>query len=97
LRRIIPETASVYGVITFWMALHDRKYYAFDRTPWDFASSKLQPEYLILYDRVMLHGSGQGVDDFATLRGQLTAFVKEHGTLAGRVSNEFYGDLEIYR
>ena len=97
LRRLIPERATVYGVTTFWMGLRDRTYYAYDRTPWDFARSTLRPEYLILYDRVMQSGSGQGEDNMADLREQLTAFVKEHGVLLGHVDNGFYGNLEVYR
>ena len=97
LRRVVPANASVYGATTFWLALHDRTYYAYDRTPWDFALQKLRPEYLILNDRVMAHGSGQGSDDFADLRSNLTDFVRTHGTVAGLVPDDFYGDLEIYR
>jgi 4-amino-4-deoxy-L-arabinose transferase-like glycosyltransferase len=97
LRSVIPAHASVYGATTFWLALHDRTYYAYDRTKWDYALEKLKPEYLILNDRVMVHGSGQGEDDFAVLRGRLQEFVREHGTLAGRVPDDFYGDLEVYR
>jgi 4-amino-4-deoxy-L-arabinose transferase-like glycosyltransferase len=97
LRRIVPPGASVYGITTFWLALNDRTYYAYDRTPFQYAITKLHPQYLILHDRVMDHGSGHGVDDFVRLRQQATDFVSAHGTLAGRVSNDFYGDLEIYR
>lgn len=96
LQQIVPPGASVYGITTFWLALHDRTYYAYDRTPFAFAREKLQPQYMILYDRVMSHGSGHGADDFEKLRADATEFVRGHGTLAGRVSNEFYGDLEIY-
>ena len=97
LRRIVPPGASVYGITTFWMALNDRTYYAYDRTPFDYAITRLHPQYLILHDRVMEHGSGYDTDDFSSLRRQATEFVSTHGTLAGRVSNAFYGDLEIYR
>lgn len=97
LREIIPASASVYGVTTFYLALHDRQYYAYVRTPFPYAIANLRPQYLILYDRVMVHGSGFGDDDYRELREQATEFVKDHATLAGRVSNEFYGDLEVYR
>ena len=97
LRQIIPANASAYGATTFWLALHDRTYYAYDRTKWDFTRRNLKPEYLILNDRVMAHGSGHGDDDFSTLRSQLTTFVRQHGTLAGFVPGDFYGDLEVYR
>ena len=97
LRAAIPPGASVYGIITFYLALNDRRYYSYDRTPFTYAITNLRPQYLILYDRVMMHGSGRGEDDFADLRKQATEFVKAHATLAARVANEFYGDLEVYR
>jgi hypothetical protein len=97
LREIVPLGAKVYGATTFWMALHDRTYYAYDRTTLDYAVQNVHPEYLILYDRVMVNGSGHGADDFGDLRAQATAFVRDHGVLAGRVSNDFYGDLQIFR
>jgi 4-amino-4-deoxy-L-arabinose transferase-like glycosyltransferase len=97
LREIIPAGASVYAITTFWMALYDHPYYAYDRTPLDPAVERLKPQYMILYDRVMMRGSGHGEDNMAELRAQATAFVRKRGTLAGRVSNPFYGDLEIYR
>jgi 4-amino-4-deoxy-L-arabinose transferase-like glycosyltransferase len=97
LRQIIPPGAKVYGATTFWMALHDRTYYAYDRTPFDYATRNLHPQYLILYDRVMVNGSGHGQDDFGALRTEASAFARQHGTLAGRVSNSFYGDLKIFR
>jgi hypothetical protein len=59
--------------------------------------ANLHPQYLILWDRVMMHGSGTGVDDFRELRGQLTAFARDHATLVAKVPNEFYGDLEVYK
>jgi hypothetical protein len=97
LRAAIPPAASVYGITTFWLALHDRTYYAYDRTPFEFARDRLQPEYLILNDRVMVQGSGHGTDDFRDLRQKLTRVARERGTLVARVPNGFYGDLEIYR
>ena len=51
---------------------------------------------MILYDRVMMNGSVTA-DNWAPLRAEATEYVRPHGTLAGRVSNDFYGDLEIYR
>jgi 4-amino-4-deoxy-L-arabinose transferase-like glycosyltransferase len=97
LRNIVPPGASVYGIETFWLALYDRTYYAYDHTPFEYAVEKLHPQYMILYDRVMMNGSGHGEDNLAPMREQATEFVRGHGTLAGRVSNDFYGNLEIYR
>lgn len=97
LRQIVPLEASVYGAGTFWLALHDRTYFSFDRTPFEFARQILRPQYLILFDRVMMHGSGHGIDSFAAERSQQASFVRSHGRLAGYVSNPFYGNIEIYQ
>jgi hypothetical protein len=97
LRQIIPPGASVYGITTFWLALYDHPYYAYDRTKLDYAVQTLHPQYMILHDRVMENGSGHGQDDFAEFRPAVMDFVRTHGTLAGRVPDEFYGNLEIYR
>ena len=96
LQKIVPQGASVYGVITFWMALHDRVYYSYERTDFDRAITELRPQFLILYDRVMVHGSGY-TDDWARLREDEASFVRTRATVAGTVSNEFYGDLVVYR
>ena len=97
LRAAIPPGASAYGIITFYLALNDRTYYSYDRTPFTYAMTNLRPRYLILYDRVMMHGSGRGEDNFRDLRNQATDFVRTHATLAARVSNGFYGNLEVFR
>jgi hypothetical protein len=97
LQAAIPPAASVYGITTFWLALHDRTYYAYDRTPVEFARDRLKPEYVILNDRVMVHGSGHGADEFADLRRKLIDLAHQRGTRVATVSNGFYGDLEIYR
>jgi 4-amino-4-deoxy-L-arabinose transferase-like glycosyltransferase len=97
LREAIPAGTTVYGANTFWLALHDRHYYSFDRSPFDYAIANLKPNYLILYDRVMQHGSGFGADDFAEVRTKATEFVRTHAEKTAAISNPFYGDLEIYR
>ena len=97
LRNIIPADAHVYGAITFFLALHDRTYYSWHRTPLDYAVQKLGVNYLILNDRVLLHGSGYGEDDWREIRETANAFVRTGADLVGRVPDPFYGDLEIYR
>ena len=96
LRAIIPADAHVFGALTFWMSLHDMPYYSWNRTPLQYAVDHVA-NYLILNDRVLLHGSGQGNDDWVNLRTGAAAFVKEHATLVGHAPNAFYGDLEVYR
>lgn len=97
LRRLIGPQESAYGAITFWMALHDRTYYSYDRMPLDYAISCRHPSYLILGDRVMMHGSGYGIDDFADLRQHVQTFVQANGTIIGTVPDPFYGSLEVYK
>jgi 4-amino-4-deoxy-L-arabinose transferase-like glycosyltransferase len=96
LRAVIPVGAPVYGALTFWMALNDHEYYAWNRAPLNYAVEH-GARYLILNDRVLLNGSGYGSDDWADVRNTAAAFVKGHATLVARVPNAFYGDLEIYR
>jgi len=96
LRAAIPPGKSAYGLTTFWLALHDRRYFAYDRAPFDYALPALQPDYLILNDRVMMHGSGRGIDDFQELREQANAFASLHATLVATIPSPFYGTLAVY-
>lgn len=96
LRRIIPGKAQTYGAMTFWLALHDSRYYAYNRTPLDYAL-RHGATYLILNDRVMMHGTGYGANFFEPLREELNAFARSHAEIAGHINDPFYGDLEIYR
>ena len=96
LRTIIPADAHVYGALTFWMALNDMPFYSWNRTPVTYAVDR-GVNYLILNDRVLVHGSGQGTDDWVERRTEAANFVRDHATLVGHVPNSFYGDLQIYR
>lgn len=97
LRQAVPAGTTVYGANTFWLALYDRRYYSYDRSLFDYTVANLKPQYLILYDRVMMHGSGMGVDNFGEVRTKATAFVQSHGEKVAVIPSRFYGDLEIYR
>jgi hypothetical protein len=78
------------------MALYNRSYFAWERTPLEYATKTAHPSYVIMNDRVMMHGSGFGEDDYKDLREDLTRFVHENGVLIGKISSQYYGDLEIY-
>jgi 4-amino-4-deoxy-L-arabinose transferase-like glycosyltransferase len=95
LRAIIPADAHVFGALTFWMSLNDRPYYSWNRTSVKYAVDH-GIDYLILNDRVLLHGSGQGTYDCVERRTEAADFVRDHATLIGHAPNPFYGDLEIY-
>ncbi len=98
LRAMIPPNAHVYGAITFFLALHDRTYYSWHRTPLDYAIQEAGVDYMILHDRVLLRGSGYGNDDWRDVREKTDAFIRAGGAeLVGKVPDPFYGDLEVYR
>jgi len=96
LEKAIPPGESVLGSISFWMALHDRRYYSYDRTPFKYAVQQ-HVRYFILNDRVMASGSGYGEDDFAQLRAELYPFIEKNGTFVTHIPAGYYGDLQIYR
>jgi len=96
LRALIPADGHVYGALTFWMAFNDQPFYSWNRTSLKYAVDH-GVNYLILNDRVLLHGSGLGTDDWVIERTAAAAFVKDHATLIGYAPNPFYGNLEIYR
>ena len=96
LEAIIPKDATVYGALTFWMALNDHTYYSWNRAPLEYALDH-GATYLILNDRVLLNGSGFGKDDWRNIREALHGYVRQNASLVGRVPNPFYGDLEIYK
>lgn len=96
LERLIPRDGGVYGALTFWMSLNDHDYFPWNKVPLSYALNH-GARYLILNDRVLLHGSGFGKDDWAEVRKTATEFVEAHATLIGHVPNDFYGDLEVYR
>jgi hypothetical protein len=96
LQELIPPGASAFGAITFWMVLHDRAYFAYNRTYLSYAIEH-QLSYWILNDRVMMKGEGEGKPDiWANLRREANAYAEAHGELVGRVNNPFYGDLLVY-
>jgi 4-amino-4-deoxy-L-arabinose transferase-like glycosyltransferase len=96
LRTAIPQNKSAYGLTTFWLALNDRTYYAYDRAPFGYAISALRPDYLILNDRVMMYGSGYGTDDFKQTREQSNDFAHRFATLVATIPSPFYGKLEVF-
>ena len=96
LRAIIPRDAKVYGALTFWMSFHDQRYFSWNRAPLQYSLER-GANYLILNDRVLVNGSGFGLDDWDYIRKETSEFVSRHATLVGRAPNAFYGDLEIYR
>jgi hypothetical protein len=96
LRRLIPAGAQPYGALTFWLSFYDRPYYSYSRTPLDYALGH-GATYLIMNDRVLLHGTGYYGVNYDSVRSEMDIFARDHCQLMGRVPSGFYGDLEVYR
>jgi len=97
LRQLIPPQASVYGSITFWEVLRDRRYLSYERTSVPYAEEAAHVSYFIMNDRSMLLGSGLGADDYKGVREAASEVVRRNGTLVGEVPSAFYGELKIYQ
>jgi len=95
LRQLVPEGKAVYGAITFWMSLHDRPFWSYNRTPLNYVIAQLKPPYWILNDRVMMKGDGAETA-YDELRVKANAYARSHGTLVGKVNSPFYGELDVY-
>jgi Dolichyl-phosphate-mannose-protein mannosyltransferase len=97
LREAIPEGHSCYGAMTFQFVLRDHVCWSYDRAPFAYTVEFQKPEYMVLGDRIMMTGSGRDDDTFADTRRQAFAFVSKSGRLVMRISDPFYGNLEVYR
>jgi 4-amino-4-deoxy-L-arabinose transferase-like glycosyltransferase len=93
----LPPGHSCYVAMTLQFAVADRGCHSYERTPFAYTVDVQRPEYLVLGDRVMMHGSGIGDDLFKDLRQEAFAFVERHGQLTARIDDPYYGDLRIYR
>ena len=89
---IIPDNSTIYGNMTFWLALRDHTFIHYRRTPWKKAVDYWQPDVVIMNDWTM---TGQA--ERHELRQELYAYIEDHGELLGEVKNGFYGDLEVYK
>jgi 4-amino-4-deoxy-L-arabinose transferase-like glycosyltransferase len=96
LRRLIPPGAQTFGALTFWLSFYDRPYYSYSRTPLPYALAH-GATYLIMNDRVLLHGTGYYGINFDSVRDEMNTFARDHCQLRGRVPSGFYGDLEVYQ
>jgi len=95
LRSVIPAGQTVYGTVTFWLALHDHPYISWERTdPW-MAANQFHARYFIVGDRVMTSGMPGDEAYFEMLR-QRVAEVTAQSKLVGHFSSPYYGDLKVY-
>jgi hypothetical protein len=92
--QLIPPKSTVYGGMPFWIGLKNHYYVPYMRMSWGQALDEFRPNVVILDDSVMVNGTYPG--EWDALRAELHEYVDLHGTLLGRVPNDFYGDLKIY-
>ena len=98
-RNLVPPGARVWGTMTFWFGFYDHPY----RTQYTNDLKSFEPDYVILYDndiwgnRTVTTGR---IDPNAAflqpLRDQLTQLVLKRGSSVGIVSNECYGNIEVF-
>jgi hypothetical protein len=96
LRRVIPPGQTAYGTITFWMALRDRGYIAYERTTPAQAADQFNARYFITGDRVMENGLKNDEGFYVNLRREM-ADVVARSTLVGTISDPYYGQIKIYK
>ena len=96
LRRDIPAGAATYATITFWLALRDRPFVAYERTTPAQAAHDFHARYFILGDRMMTQGSDWEPQYYKELNQQL-ADVTGKGVMIDEIHDPYYGDLRIFR
>ncbi len=96
LRRAIPPGETAYGTITFWMALRDYRYIAYERTEPTQAADEYHARYFIADDRVMEDGLANDEAFYVHLRSEIAGMITR-STLVAVVSDPYYGKLKIYK
>jgi 4-amino-4-deoxy-L-arabinose transferase-like glycosyltransferase len=104
MRVIVPADSKVWGPMTFWLIFYDYHYRTQITIKDDETMREFQPDYVVIGDSE-IWGNQKGVTKrvdpyYAKLepvRIMLTRLVAERGRLAGSISNNCYGDIEIYK
>jgi 4-amino-4-deoxy-L-arabinose transferase-like glycosyltransferase len=96
LRSMIPQGQTTYGTITFWLALRDSPYIAYERTTPGMAADKFQARYFIAGDPMMRSGLASEPRFYRELQVQM-AEIEERSDLVGEIQDSYYGDLKVYR
>jgi hypothetical protein len=95
LRSVIPPGQTVYGTITFWLALHDRSFISYERTdPW-MAANSFHARYFIVGDRMMTSGETGDEAFYLSLRRSMGEMISQ-SKLVGHFPDPYYGDLKVY-
>jgi len=96
LREMIPPGKSVYGSISFWLALHDHSFISYERTDPMMAANRFHAQYFIAGDRVLTQGTPGDEQFFDNLRSGM-AQVIARSVFVGQISDPYYGQLMIYK
>ena len=96
LRSVIPPGATTYGAVTFWLALRNRNYIAYERTSPEIAANEFHAQYFIVGDRMMAGETSWANDYYKQLKRDTLA-VASRGKLVAEFPDPYYGDLKIYK
>jgi hypothetical protein len=97
----IPDSARVWGSMTFWVGLHEHPY----RTQYTYTKDleTFRPEYVIMYDGDIWKRQG-GVtgrervnSEHQEVRERIEGLVAEKGSFVAKVEDPVYGVVEIHR
>ena len=96
LLEMIPPGQTAYGTVTFWLALHGRRFIAYERTDPRMAMSAFHARYFIVGDRMLTSSGGPDAEFYKDLNQQF-ARVIAHSEIVGDINDPYYGDLKVYR
>ena len=96
LRSVVPAGETVYGTITFWLALRDHPYLSYERTDPLVAAEQYGARYFVTGDRMMASYGGMDAAYYAEMKAHLEK-VLARGTVVGEFPDPYYGDLKVYR
>ncbi|NQU17437.1 MAG: glycosyltransferase family 39 protein [Candidatus Saganbacteria bacterium] len=87
--RIIPNGTAVYGSINYWLGLYEHEYYAYQRVPFIKAKDEFDTKIFLVEDRI--HKA------YRSNTSGMNNYLAKYGDLIGEVSNDFYGNIRIYK
>jgi hypothetical protein len=101
-RTTIPEGSKIWGSMAFWIGLYDYPYLT-QSSPYK-EVERFQPDYAILYDSSIwgrksatLGRDDPTVDTYTGIREKMESLCLRKGTFLKKISDKFYGDIEIYK
>jgi 4-amino-4-deoxy-L-arabinose transferase-like glycosyltransferase len=96
LLEMIPPGETAYGTVTFWLALHDRGFIAYERTAPQMAMRAFHARYFIVGDPMLTSSGGPDGPFYEDLNRQFAGVIA-HSELVGHLDDPYYGELRVYR